>query len=58
MLRAMLGSALHQEKATYGFGYKQTLTRNIDNSVLSKADTTNKAKFEIDDFEWYVPRYA
>ena len=40
-LRDSFGFAEHQEKATYGLGYKITITRNNDNSLLNKADTTN-----------------
>ena len=29
-----------QEKVTYGLGYKLTLTRNTDNSVLNKDNAT------------------
>ena len=36
--------AEHQEKSTPGFGYKLTLTRNSDNSVLNKANATRIAK--------------
>ena len=38
------GFAEHQEKATYGSGYIVKLTRNSDNSVLSKANATNNVK--------------
>ena len=38
-------------------GYKLTLTRNSDNSVLKKANATNNDKFNINGIEWYVPRY-
>ena len=35
-LKDAFGFAEYQEKATYGLGYKLTLTRNIDNAVLNK----------------------
>ena len=44
MLRDVSGFAERQEKDTYGLGYKLTLTRNNDNSVLNKADATNNSK--------------
>ena len=50
--------AEHQEKATYGLGYKLTLTRNSDNSVLNKTDATNLGKVKINAIEWYVPHYT
>ena len=37
----------HQEKATYGLGYKFTLTRNSDNAVLIEADATILGKVKI-----------
>ena len=40
MLKDVFGFAEHQEKAAYGMGYKITITRNVDNSVLSKANAT------------------
>ena len=39
--------AEHQEKGTFGLGYKLTLTRNTDNAVLNKAAATNNAKVKI-----------
>ena len=48
----------HQETATYGVGYKLTLTRTNDNAVLKKDNATNNAKFKINALEWYVPRYT
>ena len=35
-LKDVFGFAEHQEKATYGLGYKLTLRRNNDNAVLNK----------------------
>ena len=35
-LKDIFGFAEHQEKGTYGLGYKLTLTRNTDNAVLNK----------------------
>ena len=36
MLKDIFEFAEHQEKATYGLGYKLTLTRNKDDTVLDK----------------------
>ena len=46
------------KKATFGLGYKLTLTRNIDGAVLSKDNAINKAKIKIDSIEWFVPYYT
>ena len=35
-LKDIFGYAEHQEKGTYGLGYKLTLTRNTANTVLNK----------------------
>ena len=37
MLTDVFGFAEHQEKGSFGFGYKSTLTRNKDEAVLDKA---------------------
>ena len=57
-LKDVFGFAEHQEKATYGLGYKLTLTRNSDNAVLNKADATVLGKVKINRIEWYVPHYT
>ena len=36
MLKDVFGFAEHQEKATFGLGYKLTLTRNKDEAVIDK----------------------
>ena len=56
-LKDIFGFAEYQEKATYGLGYKLTLTRNTDNAALNKADATNNAKIINNSLEWYVPHY-
>ena len=49
----------HQEKATYGLGYKLTLTKNKDEAVIDKAGgTTADARNKIDHIHWYVPHYT
>ena len=47
MLKDVFGSAELQRRATYGLGYKLTLTRNTDDSILNKVDATNKAKSKL-----------
>ena len=57
-LRDIFGFAEHQEKGTYGLGYKLTLTRNSDNAVLNKDNAVNNAEIKINGLEWYVPHYT
>ena len=40
----IFGFAGHQEKGTYGLGYKLTLTKNTGNAVLNKDNAVNNAK--------------
>ena len=48
MLKDVFGFAEHQEKATYGLGYKLTLTRNKDVAVIDKAGGIADARIRID----------
>ena len=57
-LKDVFGFAEHQEKATYGIGYKLNLTRNNDNAVLNKDNATALGKIKISGIEWYVPHYT
>ena len=57
-LKDIFGFAEHQEKATYGLGYKLTLTKASDNAVLNKTNATANGKFKINSIEWYVPHYT
>ena len=57
-LEDVFGFAEYQEKATYGLGYKLTVTRNSDNAVLNKANATNNGKIKINAIEWYAPHYT
>ena len=57
-LKDIFGFAEHQEKATYGLGYKLTLTRNSDNAVLNKTNSTAIGKNKINSIEWYIPHYT
>ena len=58
MLKDVCGFAEHQEKATYGLGYKLTLTRTTDDAVLQKTVVLLHARIEIDQIHWYVPHYT
>ena len=58
MLKDIFGFAEHQEKATYGLGYKLTLTRNKDDAVIDKANGIADARIRIDHIHWYVPHYT
>ena len=46
MLKDVSGFAECQEKATFGFGYKLTLTRNKDDAVIDKANGTADARIK------------
>ena len=56
-LRVIFSFAKHQDKPSYGIGYKLTLTRNTDSVVLSKDNAINNAKNKNNAREWYVPHY-
>ena len=58
MLKDVFGFAECQEKATYGLGYKLTLTRNKDDAVIDKVNGIAKARIKIDQIHWYVPHYT
>ena len=58
MLKDIFGFAECQEKATFGWGYKLTLTRNKGESVIDKADGIAGARIKIDHIHWYVPHYT
>ena len=45
-LKDVFGFAEYQDKGTYGFGYKLTLTRNTDNAVLNKGNAINNGKLK------------
>ena len=57
-LKYIFGYAEYQQKATYGLGYKLTLTGNNDNVVLIKGNAINIGKIKINAIEWYVPHYT
>ena len=58
MLRDIFGFAEHQQKGTYGLGYRLTLTRNSHNAVLKKDNAISNAKTEINSIDSYVPHYT
>ena len=47
-----------QGKATYGLGYKLTLTRNQDEAVIDKAAGIADARIKIDHIHWHVAHYT
>ena len=57
-LKDIFGFAEHQEKGTYGLGYKLTLTRNTDNAVLNKDNAVANGRVKISSLDWYVPHYS
>ena len=58
MLRDVFGFAEHQGKATYGLGYKLTLTRNKDEVFIDKVAGIADARIKIDHIHWYVAHYT
>ena len=58
MLRDVIGLVEHQEMSTFSSGYKLTLTRKNESSVLNKADPTNIGKSKMNAIQWYVPKYS
>ena len=57
MLKDTFGFAACQEKATYGLGYKLTLTKNKDEAVTDKFPGIANARVKIEHIHWYVPHY-
>ena len=57
-LKDIFGFAEHQEKGTYGLGYKSTLTRITDNAVLNKDNAVANGRVKINSLDWYVPHYS
>ena len=58
MLKDVFGFAEHQEEATYGLGFKLTLTGNKDEAVIDKVAAIADARIKIDHIHWYVPHYT
>ena len=57
-LKDIFGFAENQEKGTYGLGYKLTLTRNNNNTVLNKINAVAVGRVKINTLDWYVPHYS
>ena len=58
MLKDVFGFAEHQEKATYGLGYKSTSNRNKVEAVIDEAGGIAVARIKIDHICWCVPQYT
>ena len=56
-LKDIFGYAEHQEKGTYGLGYKMTLTGNTDKTVLNKNNVVVNGRVKIISLDWYVPHF-
>ena len=54
ILTDVFGFSECQEKATYGLGYKLTLTRNKDEAVIDKVAGIADARIKISHIHWYV----
>ena len=57
-LKDIFGFAEHQQKGTYGLGYRLTLTINFDNAVLNKDNVVVNGRVKINSLDWYVPHYS
>ena len=58
MLKDVFGFAEYQDKATFGLGYKLTLTRKKDDAVIEKAAGVADARIKIDHIHWNVSHYT
>ena len=58
LLKDIFGLVEHEERVTFGSGYKVTLKRKSDNSVLNKDNTINNGKIETNALESYVLHYT
>ena len=54
----VFGFAEYQKKATYGLGYKLTLTRKTGNAVLNKGNAINNGKIKCNAIDWYIAHYT
>ena len=57
MLKVFLNFAVHQERGTYGPGYRLTLSRNSDNALLNKGNALNNAKIICNNIDWMLPTF-
>ena len=55
-LKDIFGFAEHQEKVSFGLGYRLTLTRNNENAASNKDKATKNGKIKIISLDWYVPQ--
>ena len=46
------------KKATYGLGYKVTLTKSKHEAVIDKVGIIADARIEIDHIHWYVSHFS
>ena len=58
MLKDFFSFAEQQEEATYGLGYKLTVTRNKGDAVSDKTESIADTRIKIDHIHWYVPHYT
>ena len=58
MLKDVFGFAEHQEKATFGLGYKLKLKRYKDEAVIDKAGSIADVRIKVDHIHWYVHHYV
>ena len=58
MFKDVFGVADNQENATYGLGYSLTKTKNVDISVLNKANATIIGKMKTISNEGFVLHYT
>ena len=55
MLKDIFGLAEQHAKATFGHGYKLTLTKNIHHATLNKNPDIADGKIKIDHVHRYLP---
>ena len=57
MLKNIFCFAKHQEKVTYGLGYKLSLVRSKDEAVIYQVTGIADARIKTDHIHWYIPHY-
>ena len=58
LLKDVFGFAKCQEQATYGIGYKLTLTGTENDAVIDKTGGITDARTKINNIHWFVPLYT
>ena len=58
MFKDVFGYSEHQQKATYGLGYKLTLTRSKDEAVIDKVAVIADDRIKTGHIHCYVPYYT